>query len=101
MTNKEFSRTSEVQYEAASKLGKGWIRFFQTDLTLDVKAVAFGKWTQKDLDAYVEQLGLSYDDINRPVVTDDGVLITAGENYERVCFIDKDVFSDFSATINA
>lgn len=101
MTNKEFSRTSEVQYEAASKLGKGWIRFFQTDLTLDVKAVAFGQWNRQDLDAYVKRLGLSYDDLNEPVIMDEGVLITTGENHERVCLIDKDVFMDYQFIINA
>ena len=99
MTNKEVSRTSEVQYGAANKLEKGWIRLFK--IGFDVKADAFGKWNREDLDAYVERLGLSYDDLNEPVITDAGVLITAGKNNERVCLIDKDVFTDYQAIINA
>ena len=101
MTNKEVSRTSEVQYEAASKLEKGCVRLFQTDLHFDVKAVAFGKWNRDDLDTYVERLGLSHEDLNEPAITDEGVLITAGKNNERVCLIDKDVFSNYQAIINA
>ena len=101
MTNKDASRTSEVQYGAAYKLEKGSVRLFQTDLHLDVKTDAFGKWNREDLDAYVERLGFSHDNLNEPVFMDEGVLITAGENHERVCLIDKDVFAHYQAIINA
>ena len=101
MNRKELSRNSEVQYGAANKLEKGWIRFFQTEICFDVKAVAFGKWNQENFEAYVEQLREHYDDLDEPVITDEGVLITAGKNKERVCLIDKGVFIDYQAIINA
>ena len=99
MTNKDVSRTSEAQYGAANKLEKGWARLF--NIGFDVKADAFGKWNRDNFDAYVELQRERYDDLNEPVITDEGVLITAGENHERVCFIDKDVFSEYQAIKNA
>lgn len=99
MTNKEVSRTSEVQYGAANKLEKGWIRLF--NIGFDVKADEFGKWNREGFADYVELQREHYDDLNEPIITDEGVLITAGEKRERVCFIDKDVFSDFPSIINA
>ena len=99
MSNKEASRTSEVQYGAANKLEKGWARLF--NIGFDVKADAFGKWNRENFVAYVELQRERYDDLNEPVFLDDGVLLTAGKNHERVCFIDKDVFTDYQAIINA
>ena len=100
MTNKYYSSLPEVQYGTANGLKEGCIRFFQPELIIDVRADLFGKWNREALDAYVEHQRLRYDNLNEPVFTDKGVLITTGENNEYVLLIDKDVFSDYESLIN-
>ena len=91
MNNKEVSSTPEGQYGTAHNLKKGWVRLFTC--CGDVNATAFGKWTQEDLDAYLKLLAWHFDELNPPIEMADGsILITAGEDKEPICLIDKDVF---------
>lgn len=84
------SSTPEVQYGAAHKLKKGWVRLFTCGG--DVKATAFGHWTREDYEDYLKILARHFDDLNQPIETEDSILITAGKDNMPVFLIDKGVF---------